>query len=87
LHHRLLEDIVSAGWNVDILLIPRLFFVQHPPNEELNCSMEAFFQTTILRSRPWHHAIDKLWEELVKRLFPGCFVMAMEHILKLHKGV
>jgi hypothetical protein len=87
LHHWLLEDVVSAGLHIGVLPIPGLFLVQSPLNEELNCSMEIFFQSTILRSHHWHHCIDRLWKVLVKHLFPGCFLMALEHILKLHKGV
>jgi hypothetical protein len=91
LHYWLLEDMVSAGQHVNILPISRLFLVQRSLNEELNeelnCSMEVFFQATILRSRYWHHHIDRLWEVLMKHLFLGCFVMALEHILELHKGV
>ncbi len=87
LHHRLLEDMVSAGLHVDILPISRLFLIQHLLNEELDCLMEVFFQAVILRGRNWPRCIDWLWEVLMKHLFPGCFVMALEHILKLHKGV
>jgi hypothetical protein len=87
LHHRLLEDVVSARLQIDVLLIPRLFLVQHPLNKELNFSMEVFFQATILRSWHWHRHIDGLWKVLLKHLFPGHFVMALEHILELYKGV
>ncbi len=87
LHHQLLEDVVSAGLHVNALPIPRLFLVQRLLNEELNCSMEAFFQATILRSQSWHCRINRLWEVLMKHLFLNCFVMALEHILELHKGV
>ena len=78
---------ISAGLHVKILPISRLFLIQHLLNEELDCLMEVFFQATILRSQYWHHCIDRLWEVLMKHLLPGCFVMALEHILELHKGV
>jgi hypothetical protein len=87
LHHQLLEDMVSAGLHVDILPISRLFLVQRLLNDELDCSMEVFFRAAILRGRYWHRCINRLWEVLTKHLFPGCFAMALEHILKLHKGV
>ena len=87
LHHRLLEDMVSAGLHVDILPISRLFFVQRLLNEELDCLMEVFFQAAILRGRYWHRRINRLWELLMKHLFPGRFVMALEHVFELHKGV
>jgi hypothetical protein len=48
--------------------------------------MEVFSQAVILRGQYWHPHINRLWEVLMKHLFPGCFVMALEHILKLHKG-
>jgi hypothetical protein len=47
--------------------------------------MEVFFQTVILHSRYWHSCIAGLWKVLVKHLFPGHFVLALEHILKLLK--
>ncbi len=87
LHHPLLEDMVSAGMHVDILPISRLFLVQRSLNEELDHSMEVFFQVAILSGRYWHRCIDRLWEVLMKHLFPSCFLMALEHILELHKGV
>ncbi len=49
--------------------------------------MEVFFQTAILCSRYWHSCIDGLQKVLVKHLFPGRFVVALEHILKLPKSV
>jgi hypothetical protein len=87
LHHWLLEDMVSAGLHLDILPISRLCLVQRLLNEELDRLMEVFFPAAILHGRYWHRCIDRLWEVLMKHLFPGCFVMALEHILKLHKEV
>jgi hypothetical protein len=87
LHHWFLEDVVFAGLHIDILPIPRLFLVQRLLNKELNCSMEVFFQTAILHSWYWHSCIDGLPKVLVKHLFPGRFVVALEHILKLPKRV
>jgi hypothetical protein len=87
LHHWFLEDVVSAGLQVNILPIPRLFLVQRLLNKELNFLMEVFFQAAILHGRYRHSCIDGLWEVLVKHLFPGCFVVALEHVFKLHKGV
>jgi hypothetical protein len=49
--------------------------------------MEVFVQTAILHSRYWHSCINELRKVLVKHLFPGCFVVALEHILKLPKRV
>jgi hypothetical protein len=85
LHHHFLENVVSARLHIDILPIPRLFLIQHLLNKEMNCSMEVFFQTVILHSRYWHSCIDRLRKVLVEHLFPGRFVMALEHILKLPK--
>jgi hypothetical protein len=87
LHHWLLEHMVSAGLHVNMLPISRLFLVQRSLNEELNCSMEVFFRAMILHSWYWHHCMDRLWQVLMKHLHPGCFVMALEHILELHKEV
>ncbi len=87
MHHWLLEDVVSAGLHVNVLPIPRLFLVQHSLNEELDYMMEVFFQAVILRGRYWHSHINRLWKVLMKHLFPGCFVVALEHIFKLHKEV
>jgi hypothetical protein len=87
LHHWLLEVVVSAGLQIDVLPIHSLFLVQRSLNKELNHSMELFFQATILRSQHWYSCINGLWKVLVKHLFPGHFVTALEHILKLYKGV
>jgi hypothetical protein len=87
LHHWLLEDVVSARLQINVLPIPRLFLVQHSLNKELDCSMEVFFQAAILCGWYWHSRINRLWKVLVKHLFPGCFVVALEHIFKLCKGV
>ncbi len=78
---------VSAGLHVDILPISRLFLVQHLLNEELDLLMEVFLRVAILCGRYGHRCIDRLWEVLMKHLFPGCFVVALEHIFKLHKEV
>jgi hypothetical protein len=87
LHHWLWEDMVSPRLQIDVLHIPRLFLIQFLLNKELNCSMEVLFQFTILRNWHWHRCVDGLWTMLVKDLFPGSSVMALEHILKLHKIV
>ena len=87
LHHLLLEDIVSTRLHVNVLPIPRLFLVQRSLNEELDYLMEVFFQAVILHGRYWHSHINRLWKVLMKHLFPGCFVMALEHMLELHKEV
>jgi hypothetical protein len=87
MHHWFLEDVVSAGLHIDILSIPRLFLVQRLLNKELNPSMEVFFQAAILHGRYWHSLIHGLWKVLVKHLFPGRYVVALEHILKLPKRV
>ncbi len=49
--------------------------------------MEVFFQTSILRSRYWHSCINRIRKVLMKHLFPGHFVVALKHILKLPKRV
>jgi hypothetical protein len=87
LHHRLLEDVISTRLQVNVLPIPRLFLVQRLLNEELDCSMEVFSQAAILRGRYWHSCINRLWKVLMKHLFPGYFVVALEHVFKLRKGV
>ncbi len=74
LHHWFLEDVVSAGLQVDIL--PRLL------NKELDCLMEVFFQAAIFHGQYWHSRINRLWKMLMKHLFPGCFVVALEHVFQ-----
>jgi hypothetical protein len=78
---------VSARLHVDILPISRLFLIQCSLNEELDCSMKVFFRAAILSGRYWPRRMDRLWEVLMKHLFPGCYVMALVHILELRKGV
>jgi hypothetical protein len=64
-----------------------LFLVQQSLNEELDHSMEVFFQAAILHGRYWHSRINRLWKVLMKHLFPGCFMVALGHVFKLRKGV
>jgi hypothetical protein len=64
-----------------------LFLVWRLLNKELNHSMEVFFQVAILHDWYWHSRINGLQNVLVMHLFPGCFMVALEHVLKLHKGV
>jgi hypothetical protein len=49
--------------------------------------MEVFFQIAILLSQYWLSCIDRLRRVLMKHLFPGCSMVALEHVLKLCKGV
>jgi hypothetical protein len=49
--------------------------------------MEVFFQIAILLSRYWLSRINGLRKVLTKHLFPGCSMVALEHVLKLCKGV
>jgi hypothetical protein len=63
------------------------FFVQHPMNKELKCSMEVLIQVAILRNWHWHQCINGLWKVLMKHQFPGHSMLALEHIFELHKGV
>jgi hypothetical protein len=49
--------------------------------------MEVFFQLAILLSGYWLSRIDGLQKVLMKHLFPGCSMVALEHVLKLCKGV
>ncbi len=87
MHHGFFEDVVSPRLHVDVLPVPRLFLVQHPPNKELKSFMEDLFQVAILCNRQWHHPINRLWEVLMKHLFPGCSAVALEHVFELHKEV
>jgi hypothetical protein len=48
--------------------------------------MEVFFQVAFLLSWYWLSCIDRLQKVLMKHLFPGCSMVALEHILKLCKG-
>ncbi len=49
--------------------------------------MEVFFLIAILLSRYWISCINGLRKVLMKHLFPGCSMVALEHILKLCKEV
>jgi hypothetical protein len=49
--------------------------------------MEVLFQIAILLSHYRHSRINRLRKVLMKHLFPGCSVVALEHILKLCKRV
>jgi hypothetical protein len=49
--------------------------------------MEVFFQIAILLSQYWLSRINGLQKVLMKHLFSGCSMVALEHVLKLCKGV
>ena len=49
--------------------------------------MEVFLQAAILFGRYWHSRINGLRKVLMKHLFSGCSMVALEHVLKLCKGV
>ncbi len=49
--------------------------------------MEGLFLIAILFSQYKHSCINRLRKVLVKHLFPGCPVVALEHIFKLCKRV
>jgi hypothetical protein len=49
--------------------------------------MEVLFLIAILLSRYRHSCINRLRKVLMKHLFLGCSVVALEHIFKLCKGV
>jgi hypothetical protein len=49
--------------------------------------MEVFLQAAILFGRYWHSCINGLQKVLMKHLFPGCSIVALEHIFKLCEGV
>jgi hypothetical protein len=86
-HHWFLEDMVSPRRQIDVLPVSRLFLIQRLLNKELKRLMEVFVQVAILHNQHWQCCIDRLWKVLVKQLFPGRSVVALEHILELHKGV
>jgi hypothetical protein len=49
--------------------------------------MEVLFLIVILLSRYRHSHINRLQKVLMKHLFPGCSVVALEHVFKLCEGV
>ncbi len=82
----LLDIVIATGHHVDVLLVPRLLHVQNFSNEKLHSTTEVCLTQAILLD--W----DILWigwfqEVLMNNLLPGSFVLALEHILKLHEGV
>ncbi len=87
LHYWFLEDMVSPRLQIKVLPVPRLFLIQRPLNKELKCAMEIFFQVAILHNWHWQRCINGLRKVFLKYLFPGRSVVALEHILELHKGV
>jgi hypothetical protein len=49
--------------------------------------MEVLFRIAILLSHYRHSRIDRLRKVLVRHLFPGCSMVALQHVFKLCKGV
>ncbi len=77
----LLSDVmIATGHHVDVLLVPRLLFVQNFCNENLHSTMEVCLTQAILLD--WYILrIGWFREVLVNNLLPGSFVLALEHIL------
>ncbi len=82
----LLDVVIATGHHVDVLLVPRLLLMQSFCNEKLHSMTEVCLTQAILLN--WYILrIGWFWEVLESDLLPGSFVLALEHILKLHKGV
>ena len=86
-HHWLLEDIVSTKLKLNVLLIPRLLFIQRPLEKELKSSMKVLAGVVILFALSWPCHVNRFWKMLGERLLPGTPVLSLEHIFKLCKGV
>ncbi len=83
----LLSDVVIAiGHHRDVLLVLRLLLVQNFSNEKLHSTTEVCLARAILLN--WYILwIGQFREVLANGLLPGSFVLALEYILELHRGV
>jgi hypothetical protein len=82
----LLDVVIATGYHVDVLLVLRLLLVQNISNEKLHGTTEVCLTWAILLN--WYILwIGWFREVLMNGLLPGSFVLALEHILDLHKGV
>ena len=82
----LLDVMIATGHHIDVLLVPWLLLVQNFSNEKLHSTTEVCLARAILLN--WYILwIGQFREVLANGLLPGSFVLALEYILELHKGV
>ncbi len=81
-----LDIVVPTGHHVDLLLVSWLWLMESFDDEKLRGTPEVLLCQPILLGGYilW---VGRLWEVLVHDLLPGSLVLALEHILKLHKVV
>ena len=85
-HEFLVEHMVSAGCQVDILAIPRRAFVERFDHKKINRSFEIDCQGAIVLRQNCRR-IDGFWKVLVEHLLPVGLVPAQEYILELLEGL
>ncbi len=85
-HEFLMEHMVAAGCQVDVLAIPRRAFVERFDNEKINRSIEIDCHGAIVL-RQNHRRVDRFWKVLVEHLLPVSKVPTQEYVLELLHGL
>ncbi len=78
--------VVATGHHVDVLPVLWLWLVERFDDEKLHGMTKVLLCRAILLGG-YILRVGQLREVLVQDLLPGSLVLALEHILKLHKGV
>jgi hypothetical protein len=79
---RLLDVVVDARLEVDVLPVARLLLVQSFFQEQLDCMAKVLLQQAIMLGGD-HCGVDWLWEVVVHDLLPGSFILPLQDVLEL----
>ncbi len=85
-HEILMEHMVAAVCQVDILVIPRHAFVERFDHEKINPSLKIDCQGAIVL-RQNHRHMDRFWKVLMEHLLLVGEVPTQEYILELLDGL
>jgi hypothetical protein len=81
-----LDVVVATGHHVDVLPVLWLWLLESFDDEKLHGTTKVLLRRAVLLGG-YILRVGWLQEVLVHDLLPGSLVLALEHILKLHKGV
>ncbi len=85
-HEFLMEHMVAAGCQVDVLAILRRAFVERFDHKKINRLIEIDCQGAIML-RQNHRRVDGFWKVLVEHLLPVGKVPTQEYVLELLHGL
>ncbi len=85
-HEFLMENMVAARGQVNILAILRRAFVERFDHKKINRSFEIGCRGVIVLWQN-HRRIDGFWKMLMEHLFPVGQIPTQEYVFKLQEGL